>query len=64
MKTKVFVTLFAMLATMLFQIIPSAQALSPKFPLSTSGNKIIDSSGAQVILQGTEWKMNLGLSLD
>jgi len=55
MKTKVFVTLFAMLATMLFQIIPSAQALSPKFPLSTSGNKIIDSSGAQVILQGVNW---------
>jgi endoglucanase len=50
-----FIALSAILASTIFHAIPAAQAFSPKFPLSTSGNKIVDSSGAQVILQGVNW---------
>jgi endoglucanase len=50
-----FIVLSAILASTIFHAIPAAQAFSPKFPLSTSGNKIVDSSGAQVILQGVNW---------
>ena len=55
MKTRMFIALSAILASTIFHAIPAAQAFSPKFPLSTSGNKIVDSSGAQVILQGVNW---------
>ena len=55
MKSRMFIALSAILASTIFHAIPAAQAFSPKFPLSTSGNKIVDSSGAQVILQGVNW---------
>ena len=55
MKTRMFIALSAILSSTFLYAIPAAQALSPKFPLSTSGNKIVDSSGAQVILQGVNW---------
>jgi len=55
MKTRMFIALSAILASTFLHAIPAAQAFSPKFPLSTSGNKIVDSSGAQVILQGVNW---------
>lgn len=55
MKARVFIVLAAILASTFLYAIPTAQAFAPKFPLSTSGNKIIDSSGAQVILQGVNW---------
>lgn len=55
MKTRMFIALSAILSSTFFYAIPAAQAFSPKFPLSTSGNKIVDSSGAQVILQGVNW---------
>ena len=55
MKTRMFIALSAILSSTFLYAIPAAQAFSPKFPLSTSGNKIVDSSGAQVILQGVNW---------
>ena len=55
MKARMFIALSAILASTFLYAIPAAQAFSPKFPLSTSGNKIVDSSGAQVILQGVNW---------
>lgn len=55
MKTRMFIALSTILSSTFLYAIPAAQAFSPKFPLSTSGNKIVDSSGAQVILQGVNW---------
>ena len=55
MKTRMFIAVSVILASTFLHAIPAAKAFSPKFPLSTSGNKIVDSSGAQVILQGVNW---------
>lgn len=51
--------IFAMMATFFVATLsqPTAQAATslPSLPLSTSGNKIVDSTGSQVTLQGVNW---------